>query len=419
MEQSSRIVSIDRMKGLIVFCMVFFIAAAEFPCLGILSRVANNSDAPLMLFHGVTLADLESPCFLFLIGLTYQTSFDRRRARRRNGAYLHFLVRYLCFMGLGSVIVSFEYAFITNRRDPLFVQTLLMGVFFVLLLLFAVFFFSERKTHGAAPKTAQKCAVDPSLLARFRSCSNCEKAKLLMALTLICLGVIDIFLMLRDDILILQGFGRDALYMHWSILHELGFTGLLTIPFLPLSRKGKLLAWSVLTVLYTAVQLPVGMVDKFGVIFLGGGMGCLGWLILMLGGILMFSLYTDSARHGKFFAALALITVFAYFSCLYLPVNTRAVTVNYVLLSLAVDSAVFAAVNVLNRFRFHHQVLIWWGRNPLLLFFIGLLLKVPLILWDPAPDTPLFLALLAVGGSTALLTGIARFCFRKNILLKL
>jgi predicted acyltransferase len=54
---------------------------------------------------GLTVADVVAPAFVFVIGLSYGTSFSRRaRTRGTGAAYGHFAVRYLALLGIGAII---------------------------------------------------------------------------------------------------------------------------------------------------------------------------------------------------------------------------------------------------------------------------------------------------------------------------
>ena len=389
-----RDISIDRFRGFIVFCMVFFIGAAEFPCLGFLARVANNSKTGrIMLFESLSLADLVNPIFLFLISLSYQHSFDRRYETLGKKAYLHFLVRYLCFMGAGSIMVSGEDVLIYGLRDPFLIQTILM---FAVLALFA-------------------CLL---ILRLIRSVPEKLRGAVRTAMTaaLVFMGVFDLLLGLRDDFFVFTGADGATLFKHWSILHEIGLTGLLALLLVRCSLRGKIAVWLGVGVAYTAVQTLPGAIEKFDVVVLGGAAGTVGWLLVMLGGMILMALYEKGMRY--YFPALGVLGVLAAASVRWLPIVSGAVTVNRLLVALFAAGVIFWFVNLWNRWDPPVKFLVWWGRNPLLLFLIGLLFRGALKLWDPAPDTPLPVAAAFIFGGAALFTGLAYLLYRKNIIVK-
>jgi predicted acyltransferase len=53
---------------------------------------------------GFTIADLVAPAFVFVIGLNYGASFQRRFAEDSSMAYRHFANRYLALIGIGAII---------------------------------------------------------------------------------------------------------------------------------------------------------------------------------------------------------------------------------------------------------------------------------------------------------------------------
>lgn len=392
----TRIVSIDRFRGFIVFCMVFFIGAGEFPCLGILSRVANNGVDPIMLMPGMSLADIVDPIFLFLISLSYGSSFMRRLGKLgTKKTYGHFLVRYTTFVGIGSIMVSAEYLAVKHTKDPFYIQTLLMYAAAVLLVVLIV------------------TSLIKSIPVRVKSI-----AKTAFFGVVIVLGIIGIVLAVYDEVVIFSGDPEKA-FKHWSILHEIGVAGLLTLPFIHLSLRGKIIGWASVACGYTAFQLIGGVKEKIAEIVLGGILGTVGWMLIMLGGSVMAELYEKDKKHIGFWVACGAISVLALVTCLYLPMKTRAVTINYVLFCLAAASVLFGIINLFNNFKSRIAFFEWWGRNPMLMFLIGLLVRGIQKIWDPSPDTPLYIAVLFLFGSVAAMSFIAYRLYKKEIYIKL
>lgn len=393
---TSRVVSIDRFRGLIVFCMMFFIAAADFPCLGIFARIANNSTTGrIMLFKGMSLADLADPIFLFLISLSYRGSFLRRSQKSGKRAYVHFLMRYLCFMGVGSIIVSAEYLLVGNGKDPYFIQTLLMFLVAVLFVVYAVLKPIKRVSGKAK-----------------------DGVKTAMVAALVLMGLIGIVLGIRDDILIFIQHNNENLYKHWSILHEIGMTGLLVLPFIHLNLKGRIVSWFAVGICYTLLQMLPGVIEMFDVVVLGGLLGTVGWFLLMFGGTILMEFYQRETNHKSYSFALLVLGVLAAVTCVFLPMNTSAVTVNYVLFALFAAAVLFGLINLLNAWDPKVKYLVWWGRNPMPLFLIGLVLRVIQKMWHPAADTPLTIALLFTLGGMAFLSAIAWYLYKKDIILR-
>lgn len=393
--KEKRLISIDRFRGFIVFCMCFFICAAEFPSLGILSRFANNSATTrIMLFNGMSLADLINPIFIFLISLSYQLSFNKRYKKDKNKAYYHFIFRYLIFMGLGSLMVSGEYFFSHNGKDPFIIMTILMFISFILIITnFAI------KGIKNIPEKI-KIIVSKS-----------------MYFILITLGLLGILLGIRDDIYLFFNI-PTKLYKHWSILHEIGFTGLLGLIFIKMPLNKKIISWILLTIIYSSILLIPGAITKFDVIVLGGLLGTLGWLIVMLGGIIMINIYKEKERKC-YLGTLLIILGISIILFAIMPTNTSAVTSNYTTFALFVAALIFLLLNLFNNVNIKYDYFAWWGKNPLPLFGIFLIIRLIEKIWNPLPDTNFLLAALYTFGSIGFLSFIAYYLNNKNIIIKI
>jgi hypothetical protein len=350
-----------------------------------------------MLFGSLSLADVVTPSFIFLISLTYQRSFDRRFAKNGPSTYRHFVLRYVCLMGMGSIMVSAEYLLVHNGRDPFVIQTVLMFAVLAFLIL------------SAAAKLIQKIP---------------ERIRKLvyggLTLSLCLLGVIGLIMGLHDDVVVFFLGGKGTVYEHWSILHQIGMTGLLSLPFVRMKWKGKLVSWITLCAVYTGLQQLPGMLDKFNAGILGGVHGTFGFLIVLLGGLLLMELYYMDVKTAKFYIAMTLaLGVLSYFGCRYLTLDVGGITSNYMVFALFFDAVLFAFVNLFNSWQPRIQYLVWWGRNPLVLFGLGLILRVLQKMWHPSADTGLLVACAFTFGSIGLLSVIAYLLYKNKKILKL
>src|SRR3972149_430728 len=98
---SGRIEAVDQYRGIAVILMV------------VANYLADVANIPAWLKHapdiGLTPIDLIAPLFIFAIGLTYGSSYRRRRDRDglgRTGCY--FLRRFLALIGIGAIILAGE-----------------------------------------------------------------------------------------------------------------------------------------------------------------------------------------------------------------------------------------------------------------------------------------------------------------------
>lgn len=88
--------AIDNFRGISIILMVIvnYLGGAD----AIPSWLKHSQDL------GLTIADFVAPFFIFAIGLTFRSSFERRS--KRYGlfeAYRHFAVRYLAIIGNGTI----------------------------------------------------------------------------------------------------------------------------------------------------------------------------------------------------------------------------------------------------------------------------------------------------------------------------
>jgi predicted acyltransferase len=95
---SERSVAIDRFRGTLVVLMVVgdYLSGVNF--------------VPDFLKHapdiGFTIADTVAPAFIFIIGLNFGPSFERRRNLQGAYDYSYFAFRYLSLIGIGAVIAG-------------------------------------------------------------------------------------------------------------------------------------------------------------------------------------------------------------------------------------------------------------------------------------------------------------------------
>jgi predicted acyltransferase len=104
-----RILSIDRLRGVLVILMVGGV------------HLAGVEVVPAFLKHapdiGLTIADTVAPAFVFVIGLNYGPSFARRMRRGTAPAVRHFVVRYLALIGIGAIIAAGATTFAAQPTD--------------------------------------------------------------------------------------------------------------------------------------------------------------------------------------------------------------------------------------------------------------------------------------------------------------
>ena len=106
-QNSARIPSIDRFRGIIIFSMIIFQFAEHFKNLGVVSGIAHHAprEDAIYILPNMSIADIVAPMFILAIGLTYIPSLRRRCERSgKKSACIHFLGRYLSLIGIGRVM---------------------------------------------------------------------------------------------------------------------------------------------------------------------------------------------------------------------------------------------------------------------------------------------------------------------------
>ena len=311
-----RSVTIDAFRGFAVFCLVIgnFISAFVW--------------VPVWLKHapdiGFTIIDLGAPAFIFVIGLNYVTSFQRRFSKEGAGAtFQHFLVRYFAILGLGSLFGAGQVLFQIN-----------------------------------------------------------------------------------------------SIVVNWGVLQAIGVAGILTLVVIRLPTWQRLL---ICLGLLTGYQL---LLDRFwlGIVLTsphGGLLGSLAWTaLLILSTVLADLFYRDDRGFIRLLAAASLSILLALLLSLWFPISKNRVSETYILLSLGLSGWFYCLFYVLvERFKWNLNLFVSWGRNPLLLYVLHLLLQGLLTL--PFQSTwstlaPIWVVIIQVTLLLSLLTLIARFLDQKK-----
>ena len=151
---NERNLAIDRFRGALVIMMV------------IGDYLGGIAFVPDWLKHapdiGFTIADTVAPAFVFVIGLNFGPSFERRMRDGRLAAYRHFALRYLALIGIGAVISAG--ATVTGQPTNWGVLQAL-GVAGLITVIFIRLATWARFVIGAALLIAYQFVLDSALLA--------------------------------------------------------------------------------------------------------------------------------------------------------------------------------------------------------------------------------------------------------------
>jgi predicted acyltransferase len=217
-------------------------------------------------------------------------------------------------------------------------------------------------------------------------------------------------------------FGISTQSMDWGVLQAIGIAGLVTLMFIRLP-----IYWRAIigVLILTGYQV---LLDNFWLNAVlgsphGGLLGSISWSGLLLLSTCFAEIYHDQKKYHYFpwiaFATLAMGMIMA----VWLPVSKNRVSSSYVVISLAVSAALFWVFHLINwKQNGGISFLDTWGRNPLVLYVMHLIL-IGIVFLPGIPalyeEAPVWLTLIETAVLLTALTFIARFLERKGWTLSL
>ncbi len=214
----------------------------------------------------------------------------------------------------------------------------------------------------------------------------------------------------------------DEATINWGVLQAIGAAGILTLMVIGLPT-----AWRAVIgiCLLAAYQY---MVDASWLASIlqaphGGLPGSISWGAMLILATVLADCFHDAANR-KFFFPLSLLTLALGIGLAFLiPISKNRVSFSYVLISLGISALVFFVMDWLVKQRnFHSALLAAWGKNPLILYILHLLL-LGIVFLPGIPEwysnAPLWLVFLQTFGLMGVLSGIAFWLEKKAIILSL
>lgn len=425
-KKSTRIPSIDRFRGAVIFSMIIFQFAEHFNNLGVLSTLAHHSpkEDAFYILPNLSIADIIAPMFILAIGLTYIPSLRRRIEHDgKKKACLHFVGRYLTLIGVGMTMDGVN-DLLDGKSNP--VETVCKFVSLavvVLLLLYGILRLFKQKKAAHYIGNALGIAVA-------------------------VYGVFGIILAAVNSVMLISGQTAES-YNHWVALHHIGFAGLVALPFAMLEGKHATLirflsGGAILTLFavfhessFAWTQFPNNMelVDKVAD---GGFVGGFAWGAMLIIYLAFSDLYYKNRK--LFVYGLACLFVVAagvttgVFATLpdgaetwagdlsgFLPINKGSVSPSYVIISIFISLAVFLIVDLFNGFLPKFDPLRWWGKNPILMYCIefAVIGGLNAALGDFFENAPAAVAACIVCAVIVVLTYFVYILDKKNIIVKL
>ena len=305
---SGRIRALDRLRGLSLWMMLVF-GASKMATFGDFFASLSTHDVTksFQIIGGYGFYDCIAPMFVFASGLAFWAAYQSKL--RLVGVYqatLDSAKRGLALVGLGGLLVF-------NFDDPLGIA--LFALAMVALVVWVISLVKPRWTI----------------------------LKRLLKQALLCLGGMLILVNLIE--MAFYAGGMDASWGHWGPLCSIGVGLLMALALARLSTGGKVVASLALTALYAAFCLygDAGLAGNF---VHGGLLGSLGYGLLMVYGFTWMSIRSKWGR-GAYALALGLLSIPA---CLLLTPSKETVNLSFVLVSVVIETFVYAFISLFDRF---------------------------------------------------------------------
>ena len=358
---TTRILSIDRFRGIAILCMVIAGILSMFPAFGLFAPLfthfnhyAGAVNLGWQIVPGVTLADLFAAFFIFVIGLSYVKSFNSNEKKYGTAkSYLIVALRYLGLIGIGFLLVGFGRLadFLVGggafTEIPLTVQSIIIGfcVALFLVLLILIFKFT---------RLARVKAVLSNIFRYF----------------IAAYGVLAVGLLIESTGAIVGGL---EYHWFWDVLQTIGLSGLIALPFIKFSKVGKLIMSGIILIGLT-IFYQTGGID-LGVLILNGGLvGGFSWAsILLLGSVFVELLHTR--KYWILTASLLAISLVGILGFDLIALK-RACTPVYALLCTGLGATVLGLLALLDRWNPKFKPLAWWGGSTLLVYVISYILFI-------------------------------------------
>jgi predicted acyltransferase len=186
----------------------------------------------------------------------------------------------------------------------------------------------------------------------------------------------------------------DGQTINWGVLQAIGVAGLVTLCFIRTPAWFRLLlGLAILTgyqFMLNGFWLNIVLTNPHG-----GLLGSISWsAMLLLATVLADVFYSWPNGTRKLIGSSALILLAALLLTVWTPVSKNRVSLPYVLLSLGLSGLIFSACQILvEKFRLRSRLLVLWGRNPLLMYLLHMLLLGLVYI----PDIPALYAQASVG----------------------
>ena len=421
--KSNRIPSIDRFRGTVIFCMVIFQFIAYFDNLGVIANISSHApDAnAIYILPNYAIADVIAPMFILAIGLTFVPSF-RRRAEKdgTKKAVIHFIKRNLTLIGIGVTMNGIN-NILNSEFKPLNIAMIVLTAGVLVSGILTLVFTKVKKVKKIFSTALQWI--------------------------LLIMGVSGIVITTVNFIMLCLGKTTDS-YGYWLVLHHIGLAGLVALPFVAINHKWggviRFIAGTLILFAFAlfhegniASDLFASNMELIDVVPDGGLTGGIAYGAMML----IYTAFADLYYYNKkkFIGSVVIFAVpvacivagiyktlpeidgYANALSTFLPVNKGSISPSYILISMVLALFAFIVYDCFNFCKSKFDPLMWWGKNPILLYCIefGFIGALTAFLGDFFASCSAPVSAVIVIVITALLTAVAYLLNRKNIILKL
>ena len=428
LKKTERIASIDRFRGIVIFCMIIFQFAEHFPALGAVANFAKHapSEDGIYILPNLSIADLVAPMFILAIGLTYVPSLSRRIERfGKKQALTHFVQRYLTLIGIGIVMNGINDILDGKFDEPLCIMFIALTA---LVLVFAIV----------------------GLILKIAKVKKRSKYYKFLGAFVSFVGVVGLAVAIINAIMFVAGKTASS-YGHWLVLHHIGLAGLIALPFAMLKgKKGNYIRLAcgvgllALFAIFHETDLPndlfasnLALVDEVAD---GGFIGGFAWgamLIIYLffaeefknrknkllppPSFLVYAAVTAAVIIGVYKTLPAGTTTYAGALSSFLPINKGSESPSFIIITGFISLFAYYIFDLFNFYKLKFDPLAWWGKNPILMYCIefGFVGAVNVALEDFFENASYPVSALIVFAMTALLTFVAYILDKKKIIIKL
>jgi predicted acyltransferase len=169
--------------------------------------------------------------------------------------------------------------------------------------------------------------------------------------------------------------GVDGQTINWGVLQAIGIAGLVTLVFIRTNTLTRLIAGVSLLALYQFL-LQRFWLDAVLAAPHGGLFGSISWSAMLLLATVLADVFHNSKHQNRNLLLASIGTLMlALVLTLWFPISKNRVSAPYVLLSLGLSGLLFGACHLLvEQFKLRLQLLVLWGRNPLVMYVLHMLL---------------------------------------------